>query len=509
MRLFTRFLIAHLSPVLVVTLALGLALTALVRIRVVLTKLNETEHATLHDEGALHRAAWTLDVAMRHGHAACARGEPSDASVQRIEVAAAELERTLRSLLPVRPHMDAVASGYLAAAASVLAGDACAGLLGEAESRRARLDEELTNLWVERLDELHRAVAKKDEAARSVAVTAILAGVPLALASLVLAVGIARRFASQLEGSLAGLSATARRIGGGDLDTPSTATGPAELVAFAGELDRMRARLQQLEALKQGFLASVSHELRTPLSKIREALALLQDGAVGPLDGRQLRVVQIARVACEREIRMVTTLLDLSRLRAGSPIQLEGGGSIDRALDVALADERPDATDRGVTLSLEAVGEPRACRLDPVLMSHAIANLVRNAVSVSNAGQEVRLRRTFERRTGSEDLVACVTVSDEGPGIPEEIRHEVFDAFVTRPVPRSSKAFGVGIGLALAREVAVAHGGELEVAETSPQGTTFRMTIPLDQPPQPAAKAARSLGIEPTSSYPRADDDPA
>ncbi len=501
MKLFTRLLISHAIPVLVVTVALALSLVALLRISVVLTTLNDKELATLGSEGALHAAAWEVDVAMRHAHVACARGRPDEEVRKPIEEKARKLRSVLQKAPPVPSSMRLLADGYLVAAGEVDSGSACEKLLGAAlQERRAQLDEQLTNVWVDRLAELHRAVSEKDGQARQIAVFAVWLGIPLAIASFVIAMLIARHMTRVVTSPLASLAQTAQRVGRGDFQTPVEIAGPAEILALAEELERMRAQLQQLETLKQGFLASVSHELRTPLSKIREALALLQDGAVGPIDERQTRVLQIARTACEREIRMVTTLLDLSRLRAGSPIQLRDGCAIDAVLQRVMTDERAEAQSRGVHLELTTEGESKACRLDPVLMECAVGNIIRNAVAVSSRGQRVRVVRSVESVTGEADRVqdwVRIRVSDEGPGVPEDIRSTIFDAFVTRSVPRSGKALGIGIGLALAREVALAHGGELTLLSSERRGSSFELRVPLADMDRRGEGAAGSLSLSP------------
>lgn len=480
MRLFTHLVISHVVPVIVVTLALGVLLTALVRISLVLTTVNEEELVVLRNEGQLHRAAWALDVSMRHGLTACAAGEPSASVAAAIEQRATTLRPLVAGASP--GPMRELAQGYLDIASRALEGDTCQQLQsGPIEARRTELDEELTNAWVDRLDELHAAVTAKDEDARRMAVSATWMGVPLALISFLLALLIARRMASVVNRPLAGLAAMAERVGKGDFRTSVEVEGPSEVRALAEELERMRHQLQQLEALKQGFLASVSHELRTPLSKIREALALLEDGAVGSQDPRQARVITIARNACEREIRLVTTLLDLSRLRSGSPIRIREGIAVDRVLHSAVNDEAADAKARGVEVQVITHGDAPVGRLDPVLVERAIANLVRNAAAVSSEGQRVVIERHLEQATDGEPASwARITVSDEGPGVPEEIRETVFDPFVTHSVPTSGKDLGVGLGLALAREVAQAHGGDLELREASAPGTTFQMWLPMD-----------------------------
>jgi two-component system sensor histidine kinase GlrK len=485
-RLSAHLAISHSVPVLLVTVALGLTLIALVRISVVLTTLNDSELTALGSEGMLHRRAWALDVAMRHAHAACVSGTPRPDLVRRID----QERTTLRSLLegeaPRRMHE--LALGYVQAADGVLSGDPCGRLLDPSfYRRRAELDEQLTNVWVDRLRELHTAVALKEREAKSIAVSATWIGIPLATLSLLLAILTAHRMARTVRIPLERLSEWAQNVGRGDFRTRVTIRGPAEVRSLADSLDRMRGQLQQLDSLKQGFLASVSHELRTPLSKIRESLALMEDGAVGTFEPRQGRVIQIARSACERQIRFVTTLLDLSRLRAGSPIRIREATTIDAVLQAAIEDERVDAAGRNVRIETRLHGPVVGSAMDPVLMERAIANLIRNAVSVSKPGQRVLVERDVATRAAAEGgAFARVSVTDEGPGVPSEVRDTLFRPFVTHPITNSARTLGVGLGLALAREVAQAHGGDLELLPDSSRGTTFQLWIPIDAaaPPQ-------------------------
>jgi two-component system sensor histidine kinase GlrK len=451
----------------------------------------------LQDEGRLHRTAWELDVGMRHGQLACAHGEPAPRVRPDLEQRLSALASAQEKMGLTTPLSETV-DGYVRLGTRALTGDVCSNLLAESiQTRRTELDEQLTNFWVARLEELHRAVREKEGDARSMSVAATWAGLPLALMSVVVAVLVARRMARVVSDPLEHFARLAARVGKGDFGSPIHVEGPREIVALAEQLERMREQLGQLEALKQGFLASVSHELRTPLSKIREALALLQDGALGELDERKARVVQIARVACEREIRMVTTLLDLSRLRAGSPLRLRDLASIDQVIEAALNDERSDATARGVTLELSLDDEAPNCSIDPILLERALANLIRNAVSVSSSGDRVHVSRAVENaKPPDAGLIVRFSVGDQGPGVPHEIRERIFEPFVTESVSGADRALGVGIGLALAREVARAHGGDLTLAETGPRGTRFELRIPVLASKELSRKNAASLGID-------------
>lgn len=500
MTLFTRLLLSHLAPLAIVAMSLALVLAALFHISVVLTTLSESELNTLQDEGSLHRKAWELDVALRHSQLSCAQDE-GHGEIRSILLRRIDALRMAHKSLEVPTPLNSVVDSYMQLGAEVLGGEPCAILLADnTQLRRAELDEQLTNFWVARLEELHRAVRDKDGEARRIAVLATWVGLPLALLSIALSVFVARHMATVVKEPLERFSELASRIGKGDFGRPVHVQGPLEVVVLAEHLEGMRQQLEQLETLKQGFLASVSHELRTPLSKIREALALLYDGAVGPLEERQSRVVQIARNACEREIRMVTTLLDLSRLRAGSPIRLREKCAIDTVIQGAIHDERADANAPGIEVDLEAPGEGCLCSLDPVLLERALANLVRNAVSVSRRGDRVRVQRDVlhdvsPKRAGT---WIRVSVTDQGPGVPEAIREKIFEAFVTESLPSAQRGVGVGIGLALAREVARAHGGDLILSVTGTEGATFELWIPqIANVAEKPSGSPRSLGIEP------------
>ncbi len=477
-----------------------LLLAATVRISMVLTAVNEEALVVLRGEGALHRSAWVLDVALRHSQEQCAEGASAPQIAAAIRPKAEQLRAQAQRAAP--GSLKELAEDYVQVAALALGNaDPCRELAGgPAQVQRAKLDEWLTNAWVDRLEELHVKVTEQEEIARGLAVSASWIGIPLGLGAFMLALFVARRTARYVNRPLAQLAAAAERVGRGDFTTGVEVAGPTEVLALAQQLEKMREQLRQLETLKQGFLASVSHELRTPLTKIRESLSLLEDGAVGHADQRHQRVIQIARNACEHEIRLVTTLLDLSRLRAGSPLRPGLGLRLEQLLQQALRTEAPLAQASGVTVTYQSHGVGLVGSLDPLLVECAIANLVRNAISVSKSGQRV-LVESFSEETGDVDIGwwARILVTDEGPGVPPEIRETVFDAFVTEAVPGSGKALGVGLGLALAREVTRAHGGELDLVVSSASGTTFQMRLPMTGPVPPqerrgSEKPSPSLG---------------
>lgn len=492
MRLFSRLVVSHTAPVLVVSVALALVLFAIGRMTQLVRDLGENELGTLAREGALHEAVWNLDLSMRHAANGCLNGAPL-VSGEAVDRQTAVLRERISATAPVNAELQDASRRYLELGDRLLSAHGCGDLALSIERERAVLDARITTIWVERLAELHAAARAQEAGVASLGGIALVVGVVIACVALGFALWTARRMAGQISAPLQQISRVAQRLSRGDFDQSITTEGPIEVVELAEELERMRIRLAELESLKQGFLASVSHELRTPLSKIREALALLSDGACGPLQDRQARVVAIARTACEREIRIVTTLLDLSRLRAGAPLRRRSGVSIDDVLLSAIAEEQPDARARRVELEVEHHGEPIRTSIDEVLLERAFANLIRNAASVSKPGQRVRITRAFESHEGRS--FAVVRVHDEGPGIPHEVRETLFAPFVTVAVDTSPKALGIGLGLALSREVARAHGGELELDTEVERGACFVMRLPIGASDIPPPLRQTTFGV--------------
>ncbi|MBK9259672.1 MAG: HAMP domain-containing histidine kinase [Polyangiaceae bacterium] len=486
MRLVSRLVLSHTLPVAVVACALVVVLLSLARVTSSLKEVRDAELGALGLEETIHRTAWAVEVAMRHGAERCKNGESSAVATSAIKQRLTELENLLASsgtsasetiLTPIR--------GYVSLASRVVQADTCQFLLSTTTQReRELLDEKLTDAWISRMFDLHSATLRKDEEVRIASASALSGGIVLALIAFLTAAWLAQRIARTVASPLASLSSSARRVGQGDFTVEIAAEGPREVRELAAEMDAMRRRLSELESLKQGFLASVSHEMRTPLTKIREALGLLADGVGGKLADRQQRIVQIAQVACEREIRTVTTLLDLSRLRAGVPIQRNAGASVDEVCWSAVRDEEIEAREQGVNIEVDISGQAPPALLDTVLLERAIANVVRNAVSVSKKGQRVLVRRDIlaEGPDGNHGPWAKITVKDEGPGIPSEIRDILFNAFVTQGLDSSPKRVGIGLGLALAREIARAHGGDIVASDGATKGAEFHIWLPLEAP---------------------------
>jgi two-component system, NtrC family, sensor histidine kinase GlrK len=475
MRLVNRLILSHAMLAVVLVAALGVMLATLSDIHSQVREVRERDLATIDEEEEIHRAAWAIEVTARHSGDACEQGVPELEVEKAFLAPKTNLENKIRDKgASASRAIRETAQRYVTLAEDLIRGDTCKQLNEPAlRHQRLRLDETMTDAWIARLYELHGSLGRKEDAIVRSGKRAITIGSLIGLFSIVAAMVVAAQVARGVTDPLARLATEAHRVGKGDFSPIPDVGGPLEVVELTRDLDRMRAHLAELDVLKQSFLASVSHELRTPLGKIREALALLGDGTAGTLSERQKSVVAIASRSCETEIRLVSTLLDLSRLRAGTLLQRRPKSSFDDALREAVALERTDGTPRHVSINLEALGSAPNGDLDVPLVERAIANLIRNAVSVSPEGATVEVERVLEGD------VARVRVRDHGPGIPEEIRETIFEPFASKEVPGRRGGVGIGLGLAFAREVIRAHNGDIVLSDPTPGNTTFELWMPL------------------------------
>lgn len=480
LRLSTRLSMSHGALVVVILVLLLGTLQGIVRMLALMSEIRDQHLSRLDAEEELHRSAWGVEIALRYGRETCEEPGGEEKIRGRLEAAREGLQSQVTRTGGQAPSELRIAvQKYMALSDDALAGPTCA-FLGRTsiDARRTRLDEELTNVWIRRLHDLHGEIKGKENGMRDIGIMTVALGVGVAAVAAVAATIIARSTARRVTEPVARLAGAATKLGEGHFEPIPEESEPAEVGELWRDIDRLRQRLIESDRIKSAFLASVSHELRTPLGRLREAIALLTDGTCGALNEKQARVGAIASRACEREVRLVNALLDLSRLRAGEPLKLRAGCDIDKIVADAVEDERADADEKRVAIEIETTGSAPSAELDPALLERAVANLVRNAVSVSPPNQVVKVERKLDdESTGDRKVV--IDVTDSGPGLPPSIRDGGFRAFGAAPVPGTSRPVGIGIGLSLARDVARAHGGELRVMRSGPDGTTLRVELPV------------------------------
>ncbi len=273
------------------------------------------------------------------------------------------------------------------------------------------------------------------------------------------------------------LEKASRKLADGDLATRVPVQGQDEVASLAAAFNQMAGQLQaadskqrEVERLRSDLVAWVGHDLQTPLASIRAILEALGDGVVEDPESVQ-RYLQTA----QRDVRSLSLLIDdlfqMAQIDAGG-LQLElAPSSLNDLISDTLESFSALAAQQQVILegSVEADVDP--VRMDTPRIGRVLNNLVGNALRHTPAGGKVEVRA---HRDGSR---VEVVVADTGEGIrPEDVAH-VFERFYRGEKSRSRATGGAGLGLAIARGIIQAHGGQIRL-ESSPAGTRFIFSLP-------------------------------
>jgi len=297
--------------------------------------------------------------------------------------------------------------------------------------------------------------------------------VPLALLVLFLVVAMAARSFRRFAAPLADLIQAAESVESGDYGVRVRVRGPGEVRSLARAFNAMSERLETSEEQRKRLLADVTHELRTPLTIMQGNLEAMLDG-VYPADASHLEpIIDETRVLS----RLVDDLRTLSLAEAGAlALHREPTDLVLLARDV-LAAFRQQADEKGVTLQFTTPpGLTRSADIDPVRTREIFSNLLSNALRHTPRDGTITVGiepgDPVESAAGHPKL--RVTVRDTGDGISADLLPHIFDRFY-----KSDESRGVGLGLAIAKSLVVAHGGEIDATSAPGQGTEMRFTIPV------------------------------
>lgn len=231
-------------------------------------------------------------------------------------------------------------------------------------------------------------------------------------------------------------------------------------------------KFRLLDDAKTNLVGTVSHELKTPLTGLRMAVYLLLEQQVGTLTFQQRELLEGARDDADRLLRILDNLLDLARLEAGAAGLDRRDVKVGSLIEEIAAEAGSFIAAAGQKLELSVDAETKFSRvnIDEGRLRHVFMNLLTNASKYSASGTTITLKAEIAPLNS-----VRFAVRDQGVGIPPEAIAHVFDRFYR--VPGETK-LGVGLGLAIAREIVVAHGGTIACTSESGRGTEFSFLLP-------------------------------
>lgn len=239
-----------------------------------------------------------------------------------------------------------------------------------------------------------------------------------------------------------------------------------ELNQLSVSYNRMLERLSDAFEIQRQFTANAAHELRTPLALMQVQLDLYHSNRHPDNDADTVQMIQMVTEQNDRLSKMVKTLLDMSELQT---VGRDDEIILDALVDEVLEDLEPLAEGKNIRLiakckDITMVGSD-------ILIYRLVYNLVENAIKYNHSGGQVTV--TAERK----EKHVCLSVEDTGTGIPEELKERVFEPFFRVDKSRSRELGGVGLGLALVREIVRVHDGSITVKSNPSGGTIFEVVL--------------------------------
>ncbi len=264
----------------------------------------------------------------------------------------------------------------------------------------------------------------------------------------------------------------------------------------AREFERANAELKEVDRLKSDFLSNVSHELRTPLTSIRSFTDIMRDPDMELANEERNEFLSIVADQANRLTRLISDLLDLSRIEAGEfNIQLSTM-SVYELVDACVGTLQKLASDKGIKLEIELEkGMPNVLG-DIDRLSQVLTNLIDNAIKFTPAGGSIVVsaspsaRRTYRKQPGTEfaglecDLpeggqYLVIRVADTGTGIDPRDQKRIFEKFGQVGNVLTNKPEGTGLGLAISGNIMIQHGGAIWVQSAPNKGTAFYFSVPI------------------------------
>ena len=239
-----------------------------------------------------------------------------------------------------------------------------------------------------------------------------------------------------------------------------------ELNQLGISYNKMLERLSDAFEIQRQFTANAAHELRTPLALMQVQLDLYNSASHPGNDADTLQTIKMVTEQNDKLNRMVKTLLDMSELQT---VSRDDKIMVDALVDEVLADLEPLAQEKDI----ELIGECTDVTMigSDILIYRMLYNLVENAIKYNRTGGRVTVTARQKEKH------VYLSVEDTGNGIPEELKDRVFEPFFRVDKSRSRELGGVGLGLALVREIVIVHDGNIAVKPNPSGGTIFEVVL--------------------------------
>jgi PAS domain S-box-containing protein len=248
-----------------------------------------------------------------------------------------------------------------------------------------------------------------------------------------------------------------------------------DLIAYVG-IQQDATERKRLDRLKDEFISTVSHELRTPLTSISGSLGLILGGASGEVSVQSTKLLKIAQKNSQRLGELINDLLDFDKIAAGKLEFATARHDIGDLVAHSIEANKQYGADKNIHFKLHGNNGSIMVNVDERRLQQVLSNLLSNAVKFSPNGATVQVTVSLR-----DDWVR-VSVSDEGPGIPQSFRRRIFEKFSQADGSSTRNQGGTGLGLAISRELIIRMGGRIDFQSTEGRGAVFWFDLPTNFP---------------------------
>ena len=243
------------------------------------------------------------------------------------------------------------------------------------------------------------------------------------------------------------------------------------------QAEAARQQAEEANAAKSQFLATMSHELRTPLNAIAGYVDILEVGIRGPLTPEQRQDLARIRRSEETLLRLIEDVLNFAKLESGRVTYRYRDTPLDEFLATLEAFVAPGLMEKRLVYQLHPCGDDTVVSLDREKVEQIMLNLLSNAIKFTDRGR-------LDVRCATDAASVHIEVHDTGRGISPELLESIFEPFVQGNHSLTRTAGGIGLGLAISRQLARAMGGDITVRSTPDHGSVFTLTLPRNHAPE-------------------------